>query len=140
MVIASFRSTEDKKKVMSEKSYLKENRHFQNVYIQHDESREQRLMSNNFRTMLNALSNNDTDWSLRGSRIVRGSQNGIRDLTPKKSFEDGIPNRTLLGHTLQLLTNVDRGIAVTVEVGVMIEVVVEAVEGGGGGYRGRNHH
>ena len=50
VVIATFKSNEDKKTVMSEKAKLKKNRQFQDVFIHHDESREQRVMAHNFRT------------------------------------------------------------------------------------------
>ena len=70
VVIASFRSAEDKRNVMAEKSKLKDNTQFQDVFIQHDESREQRVMASNFRTMLQAMNNNDTNVSVRGHRVI----------------------------------------------------------------------
>lgn len=74
VIIASFKSVEDKRKVMVEKSKLRDSRQYRDVYIHHDQSHEQRIMASNFKTVLSALNDNDVNLALRGSRIVRRDQ------------------------------------------------------------------
>ena len=59
VVIASFKSREDKRKVKAEKANLKDSRQYRDVFIHHDQSREQRLMTSNFKAVLDALNRND---------------------------------------------------------------------------------
>ena len=59
---------------MSEKANLKDSRQYRVVFIHHDQSREQRLMTSNFKAVLDALNRNDKDLSLHGTRIVRRTQ------------------------------------------------------------------
>ena len=70
VVIAKLKSVEDKKRVMARKASLKDNRRFQNIYIHNDQTREERLMSANFRSLLNAYKNGDNNIRVRGARIV----------------------------------------------------------------------
>ena len=63
VIIASFRNAEDKRKVMSEKSSLKDSMQYRDVYIHHDQSHEQRLMASNFKTVLGAMNSNSKSLS-----------------------------------------------------------------------------
>lgn len=69
VIIAQFSTHEDKRKVMSAKRDLRKNQQYEHVYINHDLSSADRLMSSNFRTILNAL--HKSDLSVKGSRVVR---------------------------------------------------------------------
>ena len=93
VVIARFRSSEDKKKVMLAKNKLKDNRQYPNVFIHHDQSREERLMASNLRKLVNAVKGGDTDISVRGSRVIQGrsssgtdTDNDIIENRPERSF------------------------------------------------------
>ena len=81
VVIAKMRSHEDKRKVMLKKAYLKSNRQHSSVFISHDQSHVDRLMSNNFRTILSAIRNHDLQ--VKGSRVhaKRDHRTGINDGT-----------------------------------------------------------
>ena len=80
VVIAKMRSHEDKRKVMLKKANLKSNRQHSSVFISHDQSHADRLMSNNFRTILSAIRNHDLQ--VKGSRVVkRDHRTGINDGT-----------------------------------------------------------
>ena len=70
VVITSFKNKEDKRKVMTAKSNLKDSRQHRD----HDHSREQRLMTSNFKAVLDALNRNDKDLLLHGTRVVRKNQ------------------------------------------------------------------
>ena len=74
VVIATFKSAEDKRKVMSEKSKLKNSRRYERVFIQHDQMREQRLLNGNFRAVIGALNREGSKFALRGTRVVRTEQ------------------------------------------------------------------
>ena len=74
VVITSFKSKKDKRKVMTAKSNLKDSRQYRDVYLHQDQSREQRLMTSNFKAVLDALNRNDRDLSLHGTRVVRRNQ------------------------------------------------------------------
>ena len=71
VVIATFKNGDDKRKVMTDKSSLKDSRQYKDIYINHDQSREQRLMTSNFKAVLDAINRNDNDLSLRGTRVIR---------------------------------------------------------------------
>ena len=62
---------------MSLKSSLKNNRQFPDVFIHNDQTRDDRVMSNNFKTIIDAINRGDK-LSLHGSRVVsrRTHQNG----------------------------------------------------------------
>ena len=92
-MIARFRSSEDKKKVMLAKNKLKDNRQYPNVFIHHDQSREKRLMASNLRKLVNAVRGGDTDISVRGSRVIQGrsssgtdNNDDIIENRPERSF------------------------------------------------------
>jgi len=68
VVIASFTCHDDKRKVLSSKRELKNSRQYNTVYIDHDLSVPDRIMNNNFRTILSAL--RDQNLTVRGTRVV----------------------------------------------------------------------
>ncbi|KAH3887786.1 hypothetical protein DPMN_011808 [Dreissena polymorpha] len=70
VVIVKFQTAEDKKMVMTNKKDLFKSRQYVNVYINHDQLKNERLMANNFRTLLAALRQNDNRIGMRGSRVV----------------------------------------------------------------------
>ena len=74
VVIAKFKTSADKSKVMSSKASLKNNRQFPDVFIHNDQSRDDRLMSSNFKTMIDAINRGDK-LSLHGSRVVNNRNN-----------------------------------------------------------------
>ncbi|MEW8341803.1 MAG: hypothetical protein AB2708_18305, partial [Candidatus Thiodiazotropha taylori] len=77
VVIVSFKDREDKELVMSAKSKLKHNRQYSHVFINNNQTREQRLMSTNFRQIVNVLNGQGKDLHIRGNRIV--GSNSQRD-------------------------------------------------------------
>jgi len=79
VIVASFRSAEDKQSAMSAKNKLKQNQQYERVYVDHDQSRGDRLLADNFRTILVALKHNDTNLCVRGSRVVRNNSAANRD-------------------------------------------------------------
>ena len=74
VVIATFKSAEDKRKIMSKKSKLKNSRRCERVFIQHDQTHEQRLLNSNFRAVIGALNRESSKFALRGTRLVRTEQ------------------------------------------------------------------
>ena len=54
LVIATFKSAEDKRNFLSEESKLKNSRRYERIFIQHDQTREQRLLNGNFRAVIGA--------------------------------------------------------------------------------------
>ena len=70
VVIAKMKSMDDKKKVMTKKATLKDNRRYQNVYIYSDQTREERLMSANFRSLISVYKSGDNNVRVRGTRII----------------------------------------------------------------------
>lgn len=69
LVIAKMRSHEDKRKVMSNKSKLLDHQQYSGVFVQHDQSQADRVMANNFRTILQSLKG--SNLTVRGSRVVQ---------------------------------------------------------------------
>lgn len=78
VVVAQFRNQEDKKRVMVAKKVLKNSRQYNQVYINHDQSREERNMARNMRTLLNGVNRGHT-LQVRGSRIVVSEDSGSVD-------------------------------------------------------------
>ena len=79
VVVATLKSSEDKKKVMTNKNKLKNSRQYSGVYINHDQSRDERLFADNFRAILSAVKNGDTNLTLRGARVIRTGSSPHRD-------------------------------------------------------------
>ena len=74
VVIAKFKSTEDKSKIMAAKPQLKNSRQHSNVYINHDQSLQERKSASNLKAIVDAVNRGDK-LSLRGSRVF---SNGSR--------------------------------------------------------------
>lgn len=91
IVVASFKDREDKELVMSAKSKLKHSRQFSHVFINNDQTREQRLMSTNFRQIVNVLNEQGNDIHIRGNRIVgsNSQRNNNRQQQPADSRDNG---------------------------------------------------
>lgn len=81
LVIARLNSHEDKRKVMSLKRNLREHRQFSSVYIEHDQSASERVLSSNFRNIISAMKH--SGLVMKGSRIVRS------DARDRHSYEHG---------------------------------------------------
>lgn len=104
--------TGHKHKVMKEKSNLKNNRQYRDDYINQDQSREQRLMTCNFKAVLAALNRNEKDLSLCGARIVppkpggasKQADNGIRSYASRAECfsvgETSMTKRRMLERTV----------------------------------------
>lgn len=71
VVVATLKSVEDNEKVMTAKNKLKNSRQFSRVYINHDQSRDERLFADNFRAILSAVKKGNTNLTLRGARVIR---------------------------------------------------------------------
>ena len=67
IVIAKCASANDKRKIMSNKRNLKSDRKYSRVYIDHDMSREDRIMASNLKSIVKAVGNNKL--YVRGNRI-----------------------------------------------------------------------
>ena len=77
VVIARFKTHDDKRKVMLQKKLLRDNRQYSGVFINHDQSLAERRMSDSFRSILGVLKNNNL--VIRGSRVVRVNQQNDAD-------------------------------------------------------------
>ena len=90
----TMKSADEKKKVMSVKSKLKDHKQYSKVYIDHDKSRTDRLIESNFRAILTAVKQGNTNLSLRGARVVRNAGDGEtrsgsgRERSPSPSYRD----------------------------------------------------
>ena len=71
IVIVTFHSATDKSKVMKVKANLRNDRQFGRVYINHDQSRDDRRLASNLRVIVDAVNRGDTNLSVQGTRIVR---------------------------------------------------------------------
>ena len=71
VVIVSFHSATDKSKVMKVKANLRNDRQFGKVYVNHDQSRDDRRLASNLRVIVDAVNRGDTNVSVQGTRIVR---------------------------------------------------------------------
>ncbi|XP_053373726.1 uncharacterized protein LOC123532192 isoform X2 [Mercenaria mercenaria] len=76
VVIAKFKSYSDKMKVMSKKRDLVKNKKYENIYINHDQTKAERQMAQNFRTILGVMKNSGV--KMIGSRVVRSSSDHDR--------------------------------------------------------------
>ncbi|XP_052779602.1 heterogeneous nuclear ribonucleoproteins A1 homolog [Mya arenaria] len=74
------RSMEDKREVMLKKPELQRNPHFNKVFVDHDLSYADRVMSSNFRAVLKAL--NNQGLTVKGSRVIR-SRDGSVDISSR---------------------------------------------------------
>lgn len=85
IVIVKFKSHDDKRKVMVKKSNLGDSRQYKDVFIHHDQSHIDRLMANNFRTILSAMKQHD--FTVRGSRVVRVNSDRPREQMNHRSSD-----------------------------------------------------
>ena len=100
LVIVSFNSATDKTKVMGAKTSLRNDRQFADVYINHDQSLDERRLSNNLRTIVNAVNRGDTNLAIQGTRVVYKHQNnngatGTGERRHNTSYRD---NRPVMSH------------------------------------------
>ena len=72
LIVAHFKSHEDKHRVMLQKKKLSESRQYNKVFINHDQPLVVRQMANNFRTVLGALQQHGL--VVRGSRVLKVDQ------------------------------------------------------------------
>lgn len=70
VVIVRLSSEEDKDRIMSVKSKLKDTKQYEKVYIHSDKSRAERLMSSNFRSLVNAYTKGEKVY-VQGARVAR---------------------------------------------------------------------
>ena len=63
VAVATFKSVDDKRK----KSKLKNSRQYDKVLIQHNKTREQRLLAGHFRPVINAINDGTSNVSFRGT-------------------------------------------------------------------------
>lgn len=68
VVIAKFHSVPDRQKVLKAKKKLKSS-NMKNVFIHPDQSNEERLISSNMRTLVDAINKGDRKLIVRGSRV-----------------------------------------------------------------------
>ena len=69
-------SLDDKKKILASKSSLKHSRVYKDVYMHSDQTKEERMMSSNLRSLVSAYKAGDSNIRVMGSRIVRNDQEG----------------------------------------------------------------
>ena len=78
IVIVTFKSANDKSKVMSVKAKLKGDNILSNVFINNDQSFDDRRLSNSLKTIVDAVNRGDTNLSVQGTRVVRKQPSGSR--------------------------------------------------------------
>lgn len=72
IVIATFQSFEDRRRVLSVKNNLKNCSQYGDVFISKDQSLEERTTNRNMNLIVKALREKGSDLSIRGNRIVHG--------------------------------------------------------------------
>ena len=65
-MIATLGNLDDKERVMSAKTRLRQSRRDRDVYIHGDQSRKDRLYSANLRSLVNAYNSGDSDIRVKG--------------------------------------------------------------------------
>ena len=93
VVVVTLKSIDDKKKIMSAKNKLKNHKRYSRVYINHDQSRSERLLADNFRAILSAVKNGDTNLTLRGARVIRTGSSSDRDSRDARKSSPPPPSR-----------------------------------------------
>lgn len=88
VVVAKLRNIEDKKKIMTAKAILRHDRRYKDIFIHNDQTKEERLMSANLRSLVNAYRSGDSNIQIKGSRIV-----SINSESPTDSSSHGSSNR-----------------------------------------------
>jgi hypothetical protein len=69
VIVARFNSHDDKRQIMLHKQKLRDSSRYSRVFIFHDQSQADRLISSNFLTIYSALKNHGL--SVRGTRVIR---------------------------------------------------------------------
>lgn len=93
VVIATMQSFDDRQKVLKAKAKLRNSRNYSDVFIQCDQTREERLMMTNFRTVVGALKNSGI--TVRGNRVVHKlSNNGDQSLERVDNFNANNSNNS----------------------------------------------
>ena len=64
---------------MASKSSLKNCRQYSRVFVENDQSREERLTARNFRTLVTAMTGGSKNISFRGNRVVRNTEEGEQE-------------------------------------------------------------
>ena len=90
IVIAKLKNREDKLAVMKNKSKLKDSRRYQNVFVEHDLPKHQRVLNANIRTIVKTLGKQDLQFE--GSRVRVKDRTEDRSRDVRGSGERG--NRT----------------------------------------------
>ena len=93
VVVVTLKSIDDKKKIMSAKNKLKNHKQYSRVYINHDQSRSERLLADNFRAILSAVKNGATNLTLRGARVLRTGSSSDRDSRDTRKSSPPPPSR-----------------------------------------------
>ena len=95
VVVASFKSATDKLKIMNAKANLRNDKLFGKVYINHDQSIDDRRLASSLRTIVDAVNRGDTNLSVQGTRVVRRHTNNINNGAPHAGARQ--PNSTPRG-------------------------------------------
>ncbi|XP_053402913.1 putative uncharacterized protein DDB_G0286901 [Mercenaria mercenaria] len=93
VVIATFQSMEDRRKVLSVKNKLKDSNQYDGVFISKDMSFDERSTSRNFMVIVNALRENGCNISLQGNRVVQQRNNGKNGRYNASGRQDRSPYR-----------------------------------------------
>lgn len=89
VIIATAATDDDKKQIMESKSRLKDSRRYSDVIIHNDQTKEERIMSANFRSMIRAYKNGNNNVSVKGLRVVN---NDCVDSKISPSYSDKVKN------------------------------------------------
>ena len=105
LVIAQMQSLGDKKKILASKSSLKHSRVYKDVYIHSDQTKEERMMSANLRSLVSAYKAGDSNIRVMGSRIVRNDQEGNSNGAESYRRPEAYDNRNSNRDTAEYQTN-----------------------------------
>lgn len=79
LVVAKCKSHDDKREIMLSKNKLKDSRNYKDVFISHDQSREERLNSANFRKIIKIIGQDNV--YMKGNKVYT-KPSDRRDQTP----------------------------------------------------------
>lgn len=83
---------EDKRKILTSKTTLRTTRRYRDVFIHSDQTKEERLMSANLRSLINAYKAGDSNIHLRGSKIVTSNTGPSRESSVRYNRQNGDRN------------------------------------------------
>jgi hypothetical protein len=93
VVVAKFRNNDDKRTVMQGKRTLKHHKTFSNVYINHDQTIEERRVAASMRTLADAVRRGDKDVHVSGTRVYTSTdRNDRRDKNTVNGSEQSSNN------------------------------------------------